>query len=96
LYRSIQIEEVNVKKIVLAAAIAASAAIGMVGTAGAQGVEVDVGRGGVHIGERHHGWDRWHRAYGYERGYDRGCRVIITRHINRFGERVVERRRVCG
>jgi hypothetical protein len=88
-------QEVGMKRFVIAAAIAASAVIGVVSTASAQGVEVDVGRGGVRVGERHHGWDRWHRAYGYDRGYERGCRVIVTRHINRFGERVVERRRVC-
>jgi hypothetical protein len=78
-------QEVIMRRIVIAAAIAASAAIGLVGTASAQGVEVDVGRGGVHIGERH-------RAYGYERG----CRVIVTHRVNRFGERVTVRRRVCG
>jgi hypothetical protein len=79
------------RRIVIAAAIAASAAIGMVGAASAQGVEVDVGRGGVHVGPRYHHWDRWHRAYGYERG----CRVIVTNRINRFGERGTVRRRVC-
>jgi hypothetical protein len=80
------------RKIIIAAVIGASAAIGMAGAASAQGVEVDVGRGGVHVGPGygyHHDRDR---AYGYERG----CRVIVTKRINRFGERVTERRRVCG
>jgi hypothetical protein len=88
-------QEVRMRRIVIAAAIAASAMIGIAGAASAQGVEVDVGRGGVRVGPGyHHGWDRdrWHRAYGYERG----CRVIVTHRVNRFGERVTVRRRVCG
>jgi hypothetical protein len=33
----------------------------------------------------------------YGRGfYGRDCRVVVTRRINRFGERVVTRRRICG
>ncbi len=32
--------------------------------------------------------------YGW-RSYERDCRVKITRRINRFGERVITRRRVC-
>jgi len=80
------------RKIIIAAAVAASAAIGMAGAASAQGVEVDVGRGGVHVGPGYDGYHRdRYRAYGYERG----CRVIVTKRINRFGERVTERRRVC-
>jgi hypothetical protein len=34
-------------------------------------------------------------VYG-RRVYDRGCRVVVTRRINQFGERVVTRRRICG
>jgi hypothetical protein len=30
------------------------------------------------------------------RYYGRDCRVVVTRRINRFGERVVVRRRICG
>ena len=82
------------RRIVIAAAIAASATIGMVGAASAQGVEVDVGRGGRARRtalSSSVGIVSWHRAYGYERG----CRVIVTNRINRFGERVTVRRRVC-
>jgi hypothetical protein len=33
----------------------------------------------------------------YGRGYyGRGCRVVVTRRINRFGEPVIVRRRICG
>jgi hypothetical protein len=79
------------KKIAIIAALAATAAFGAISTASA--VEVDVGPGGVRVGEgyRHHHWDHGYRAY----GYGRGCRVIVTKRINRFGERVTERRRIC-
>lgn len=80
------------RRFVLAAAFAAAAAFGAVSAAGA--VEVDVGPGGVRVGpgyHHHHHWDRGYRAY----GYNRDCRVIVTKRINRFGERVTERRRVC-
>jgi hypothetical protein len=61
-------------------------------TAGAPGpanaVEVDVGPGGIHVGPQRH--------YGY-RSFNRysDCRVIIDRRVNRYGERVTVRRRVC-
>ncbi len=61
-------------------------AAALLGTVSAQAVEFDVGPGGVRV-ERGHRWDR---------AYDRGeCRTIIDRHINRWGDRVTERRRVC-
>lgn len=78
------------KQVVLAIALFA----GSVGLASAQGVDIDVGRGGVHVGP------------GYDRGYDRDrrhretfgfgsdCRVIV-RHIWRHGERITVRRRIC-
>jgi hypothetical protein len=34
-------------------------------------------------------------GYG-RRFYGPECRVVVTRRINRFGERVVVRRRICG
>jgi hypothetical protein len=78
------------KKIAIIAALAATAAFGAVSAASA--VEVDLGPGGVRVGEGyHHHWDRGYRAY----GSDRGCRVVVTKRINRFGERVTERRRIC-
>jgi hypothetical protein len=36
------------------------------------------------------------RPYYGRRYYGRGCRVVVTRRINRFGEPVVIRRRICG
>ena len=54
----------------------------------ANAVEFDVGPGGVYVGPGYH----HHRYY---RDYDRDCRVIVDHHINRYGERVVVRRRVC-
>jgi hypothetical protein len=80
------------KKIVLAVALFA----GSVGFASAQGVDIDVGRGGVHVGPGYdrgydHDW-RWRHRETY--GYGGDCRVII-RHMWRDGERITVRRRVC-
>jgi len=83
------------KRIAIAAAVLAATAFGAIGTASAQGVEVDVGRGGVYVGPRHdHDWYWRHRHYRETYGYG-GCRVVVRTHINRWGERVTERRRVC-
>ncbi len=61
-------------------------AAALFGTVSAQALEFDVGPGSVRV-ERGHRWDD---------SYNRGeCRTIIDRHINRWGERVTERRRVC-
>jgi hypothetical protein len=72
-------------------ALAAVAAISTGGVTAANAVEFDVGPGGVYVGPHH---DRYYRDY---RAYDeyRGCRVVITHHINRFGEPVTVRKRVC-
>ena len=60
------------------------------GASVANAVEFDVGPGGVYVGHRHH----HHRNYrAYDR-YDR-CRVIIDHRVNRFGDRVTVKRRVC-
>ena len=53
----------------------------------ANAVEFGVGPGGVYVGP-----DRYYRPYG---AYYGGCRTIIDHRINRFGEEVVVRRRVC-
>jgi hypothetical protein len=59
------------------------------GTAKAQGFSIEFGNPGYH--------DNWnyrsrYRDYGYDRGE---CRVVVQRHINRRGERVVVRKRIC-
>jgi hypothetical protein len=70
---------------------------GSMGVASAQGVDINIGRGGVHVGPGYdHGYyPGWRWRHGY-RAYGRSdCRVIIRNHINRFGERVTERSRIC-
>lgn len=69
-------------RLAIAAAVMAAAAAVSMGTAKA--VEVDVGPGGVYVEP---GWHHHHR-YG-------DCQTVIRRHINRFGERVTVRRRIC-
>jgi hypothetical protein len=79
------------KNIAIAAAVLATTALGSVGYANA--VEVGVGLGGVYVGEHHDSDWRWRHRETY--GYGDRCRVIVRTHINRFGERVTERRRIC-
>jgi hypothetical protein len=81
------------KRIAIAAAVLAATAFGSVA---ANAVEVDVGGNGIYVGPRHDydsdwRWRHRHETYGFG---DR-CRVIVRTHINRFGERVTERRRIC-
>ena len=70
---------------------------GSVGVASAQGVEFDVGPGGVHVGPRYHHYygDDWRWRHRHETyGYAGDCRVVF-RHFWRDGERVTVRRRIC-
>ena len=86
------------KRIAIAAALAAAAALGSVGAATAAGVEFDVGPGGVYVGGHDHDRysDDWRWRHRYRETYGAGgCRTVIRTHINRFGERVTVRRRIC-
>ena len=65
-------------------AFAAALTLAAVTPAMAQ-IGVHVGPGGVYIGPHH-------RDY-YD--YDGGCRVVITHHMNRWGEEVTVRHRSC-
>ena len=54
----------------------------------AKAVEFDVGPGGVYVGP--------HRYYDHDyRYYGGGCRTVIDHRVNRFGEEVTVRRRIC-
>jgi hypothetical protein len=78
------------KRIAIVAAVVAAT----LGTAGAaSAIEFNVGPGGVYVGPQHHHRDhrRGWRAYNYARD----CRVVVRHHINRWGERVTVRRRIC-
>jgi len=74
------------KRSILAIAALVMLTAGAVSTANA--VEFGVGPGGVYVGP-----DRYYRHYGDE--FYGNCRTVITHHINRFGEDVVVRRRIC-
>jgi hypothetical protein len=73
------------KKFPLALCAALTLTAGSLGVANA--VEFGVGPGGVYVA-----------PYGpyYDHDYNGGCRVVITRHFNRWGDRVTVRRRICG
>lgn len=63
------------------AVFGAAALFAVAGTTAVQAVDVEVGPGGVHVGDHYRGHDR--------------CRTIISHRTNRFGEEVTVRRRVC-
>ena len=65
-------------------ALSAFAAL-LAGTmASANALEVHVGTGGVYVAPHH----RYYDYYG-------NCRVVITHRVNRWGEDVTVRRRIC-
>jgi hypothetical protein len=74
------------KQSILALATLVMLTAGAVSTANA--VEFGVGPGGVYVGP-----DRYYRHYGDE--YYGNCRIVVTHRINRFGEDVVLRQRIC-
>lgn len=74
------------KRMILALAALVALTAGAITTANA--VEFAVGPGGVYVGP-----DRYERHFG--EGYYGGCRTVIEHRINRFGEDVVVRRRIC-
>lgn len=57
----------------------------------ANAVEFNVGPGGVYVGPHR---DRHYDEYNAYNQY-RGCRIVITRRTNRFGEDVMVRQRIC-
>lgn len=75
------------KRYMLALAALATLTAGAATTAKA--VEFGVGPGGVYVGP-----DRPYYRY-HEYGYGGQCRIVIDHRINRFGEDVTIRRRIC-
>lgn len=74
------------RRCMLTLAALATLTAGAITTANA--VEFGIGPGGVYVGP-----DRY---YGHRYGeYYGNCRIIVTHRINRFGEEVEVRRRVC-
>jgi hypothetical protein len=68
--------------------IATLLTVGTIGSVNA--IEFGVGPGGVYVGP---GYDRpYYRDY---RAYRDDCRIVIRERINRFGERVRIRERIC-
>ena len=51
----------------------------------------------VYVGpHRYHHWHHdWYQRGPYAYDYAPGCRVIVHRHINRWGNRVIVRKRIC-
>jgi hypothetical protein len=80
------------KRIVLAAAVAAAAAFGSFttgGAANAAGVVIGAGPNGVYVGERHD----WRHRHHWRRDYA-SCRTVVTTRWH-HGRRVTVRRRIC-
>jgi hypothetical protein len=74
------------KRILLALSAVAALMAGSAGAASA--LEFGVGPNGVGVDVG----PRYHRHF-YD--YDGGCRVVISHHINRWGNDVTVRRRIC-
>lgn len=74
------------KRVLLALSAVAALGAGSIGAANA--LEFGVGPGGVYVGPNDR--DYHHRYYDYG-----GCRTVITRRTNEFGNTVVVRRRIC-
>jgi hypothetical protein len=74
------------KRIALAMLVLGMAIAGGTGAANAASF-------GVYVGPDHPYWrhHHWRGVYAYEPE----CHVIVRHHINRFGERVTVRRRIC-
>jgi hypothetical protein len=78
------------KYLILGAALALALPLTTgIGVANAQDVRISV-RDRDHDGWRHSN-HHWRGAY----AYDRGCRIVVTKRINRFGDHVTVRKRVC-
>jgi hypothetical protein len=71
-------------------ALTAGLALAAGATTAANALDFEVGPGGVYVGPH-----RYVRDYDRGYAYGGGCRVVIDRHINRFGEEVTVRRRIC-
>ncbi|HEU4662148.1 MAG TPA: hypothetical protein VFS63_15965 [Pseudolabrys sp.] len=76
-------------------------AIGLVAVMGITGAALTVPANaqsfGVYVGSGHHHRYHHHWRHGWRGAYayDRRCRTIVRSHINRWGERVRVRKRVC-
>ena len=86
------------KRIVLAAAIAILAAVGVAGVPGLasakeDGTSLTLSARDYYYGRHYYGRHRHHHR-GWWNHYA-GCRVVVRSHINRWGERVFVRRRIC-
>ena len=93
------------KRIVLAAAVAVLTVAGTAGAPGVAGANEAGTRAGTSLTfsardyyyshHRHHYWR--HGPYHHRGWWNHyaGCRVVVRSHINRWGERVLVRRRVC-
>ena len=65
-------------------AVSASSALVLGAIASANALEIHVGPGGVYVAPHRHYYD-----------YYGDCRVVITHRVNRWGEDVTVRRRIC-
>jgi hypothetical protein len=72
--------------------LSAAVAIVILAGSGAWAQGISIGPGGVRIddGRRDH-----HRRGGWDRDRGERCRMVVERRVNRFGERVTKRTRVC-
>ena len=75
------------KYIAIVAAMLGLAAINAAGTAKAEDFGVTIRAGDSH--------DHWRHGHHWRGDYARACRTIVTHRINRHGDRVTVRKKVC-
>jgi len=80
------------KRILLAAAIVSLAIAGTIGVPAVAGAK-ETGSS-VTLSARDYYWHHRHHYRGWRSHYA-GCRMVVRSHINRWGHRVVVRKRVC-
>lgn len=80
------------KRIVFAAAVVGLAVTGTAGVATAEGTTTTMS---AHYYHRHHNHGVRHH-YGWRNHYAyAGCQIVVRHRINRWGEPVVVRKRIC-
>jgi hypothetical protein len=81
------------RRFMLAAAVAGLAAVGAIGVPGI-GSAKDTGTSLTLSARDYYYWRHRYHHRGWRSHYA-GCRIVVRSHINRWGHRVVVRKRIC-
>lgn len=81
------------KRIILVAAVAGAAVAGAAGLPGVADAS-EPGTSQTLSARDYYYWHHRHHHRGWWNHYA-GCRIVVRHHINRWGERVIVRKRIC-